>query len=256
MREKSIYTSEAVQKYGLDQQKFDLYLRSSPKYSRLITEFPDGVIKLGVNQMEKAVRDFNLFQSPDYVTLNDLIHKYNIPKEKIERFVKEKHIVTVEFEDNYCIARAVIENYFPEETERYRRGLQARKEKPGRLSSMLITSGFSFDGYTITRYSGYISGEGVAMLSRLQIAKGGADMQRAMTSCLAEIRRQAIANLKESAYVLGCNAVIGVDFDYLTLDTEANNAAGGTAYQPYVLAAIANGNAVVIEKEKGKSGGQ
>ena len=48
---------------------------------------------------------------------------------------------------------------------------------------------------------------------------------------------------------LGCNAVIGVDFDYLTLDPQTANATGGTTYYPYVFGVTANGNAVVIEKE-------
>ncbi len=65
---------------------------------------------------------------------------------------------------------------------------------------------------------------------------------------LVHIRRNALAELKEAAYNLGCNAVIGVDFDYLTLDPETVNANGGTLYLPYVFGVTANGNAVVIEK--------
>lgn len=62
------------------------------------------------------------------------------------------------------------------------------------------------------------------------------------------IRRNALQELKEAAYSLGCNAVIGVDFDYITLDPETANISGGTTYQPYVFCVTANGNAVVIEK--------
>ncbi|MPN45115.1 hypothetical protein SDC9_192682 [bioreactor metagenome] len=65
---------------------------------------------------------------------------------------------------------------------------------------------------------------------------------------LVTIRRKALAELKEAAYALGCNAVIGVDFDYLTLDPETVNATGGTLYLPYVFGVTANGNAVIIEK--------
>ena len=65
-----------------------------------------------------------------------------------------------------------------------------------------------------------------------------------------EIRRNALRELKEAAYELGCNAVIGVDFDYITLDPQTKDllATGGISYQPYVFAVTANGNAVVIEK--------
>lgn len=52
----------------------------------------------------------------------------------------------------------------------------------------------------------------------------------------------------EAAYDLGCNAIIGVDFDYITLDPQTANFSGGTTYQPYVFGVTANGNAVIIEK--------
>ncbi len=42
--------------------------------------------------------------------------------------------------------------------------------------------------------------------------------------------------------------MIGVDFDYLTLDPETVNNSGGTLYLPFLFAVTANGNAVVIEK--------
>ena len=67
---------------------------------------------------------------------------------------------------------------------------------------------------------------------------------------LSSIRRRALAELKEAAYDLGCNAVIGVDFDYLTLDPETASSSGGTMYLPYVFGVTANGNAVVIEKNR------
>ena len=69
-----------------------------------------------------------------------------------------------------------------------------------------------------------------------------------LMASLVQIRRNALRELKEAAYDLGCNAVIGVDFDYITLDPQTANIAGGTTYQPYVFCVTANGNAVVIEK--------
>ena len=74
------------------------------------------------------------------------------------------------------------------------------------------------------------------------------DVGATLMKSLVEIRRNALAELKEAAYLLGCNAVIGVDFDYLTLDPETVNASGGTLYLPYVFGVTANGNAVIIEK--------
>ena len=65
---------------------------------------------------------------------------------------------------------------------------------------------------------------------------------------LAKKRRNALSELKEAAYDLGCNAVIGVDFDYITLDPQTHNIGGGTKLQPYAFGVTANGNAVIIEK--------
>lgn len=57
-------------------------------------------------------------------------------------------------------------------------------------------------------------------------------------------------SLKEAAYNLGCNAVIGVDFDYINLEPEMNGSLiDNTTYLPYIFCVTANGNAVVIEKE-------
>ena len=127
-----------------------------------------------------------------------------------------------------------------------------RKQKQQATAGMLITSGFSFEGFNITKYSGYISGDDVVQIDR---GSGGwfqtaTDVGASLMESLGEIRRNALQELKEAAYALGCNAVIGVDFDYLTMDPETVNANGGTLYMPYVFGVTANGNAVVIEKSK------
>ena len=119
------------------------------------------------------------------------------------------------------------------------------------LSKILITSGFTFDGYKIVKYSGYISGDDCVTIPRDNFW-GTNKVSDNLCGALVKIRRQALQELKEAAYNLGCNAVIGVDFDYLTLDPQhaaALNAAL-TVYEPYVICVTANGNAVVIEKEE------
>jgi len=127
----------------------------------------------------------------------------------------------------------------------------AAQEKQRAKASMLITSGFSFDGYTITKYSGYISGDDAVQVARGQQGfwgGGATDVGAALMASLVTLRRNALDELREAAWALGCNAVIGVDFDYLTLEPETVNNQGGTLYMPYVFGVTANGNAVVIEK--------
>ena len=128
------------------------------------------------------------------------------------------------------------------------RAEEAARQKQQALANMLISSGFSFDGYTIVKYSGYISGDDAVQIPRSGWF-GKSNTDTLLTDALVKIRRQAIAELKEAAYALGCNAVVGVDFDYITMDPQTANYNGGTTYEPYVICVSANGNAVVIEKE-------
>jgi uncharacterized protein YbjQ (UPF0145 family) len=144
--------------------------------------------------------------------------------------------------------------YKQEKADEQARLKRAAHDKKVALANMLITSGFNFDGYTITKYSGYISGDDAISVARGLAVFGsgalssGTNVKDKLMESLVVIRRNALAELKEAAYALGCNAVIGVDFDYLTLDPQTTNIGGGTTYQPYVFGVTANGNAVVIEK--------
>ena len=134
-----------------------------------------------------------------------------------------------------------------EKADAQARAEEAARQKQQALANMLISSGFSFDGYTIVKYSGYISGDDAVQIPRSGwFGKSNTDTM--LTDALVKIRRQAIAELKEAAYALGCNAVVGVDFDYITMDPQTANINGGTTYEPYVICVTANGNAVVIEK--------
>ena len=131
-----------------------------------------------------------------------------------------------------------------------RRKQEAADAKQRALASMLISSGFSFDGYKIVKYSGYISGDDCVTMPRDDFW-GSNKVSDNLCGALVKIRRQAIKELKEAAYDLGCNAVVGVDFDYLTMDPQHAAALNvtQTVYEPYVICVTANGNAVVIEKE-------
>ncbi len=127
---------------------------------------------------------------------------------------------------------------------------QIAEEKNAVLAEMLVTSGFNFDGYKITRYSGYISGDDCVTMPRNNFW-GTNSVDQNLCDALVKIRRQALKELKEAAYELGCNAVIGVDFDYLVMDPQHGGTLNAqiTVYEPYVICVTANGNAVVIEKE-------
>ena len=117
----------------------------------------------------------------------------------------------------------------------------AEMEKQRAISQILISSGFNFDGYRIVKYSGYISGDDATQIPRGNWFTDGQHGED-LTNALVKIRRQALKELKEAAYDLGCNAVIGVDFDYITLEPERSSAMNRqiTVYEPYVICVTAN----------------
>lgn len=154
------------------------------------------------------------------------------------------------FNDYNAANRAQQAAMAAEQAEREERARVAAEEKRRALATMLITSGFNFDGYKIAKYSGYISGDDCVTMPRDDFW-GSNKVADNLCGALVQIRRKAIQELKEAAYDLGCNAVIGVDFDYLTMDPQHAAALNAqiTVYEPYVICVTANGNAVVIEKD-------
>ena len=195
--------------------------------------------------------------------LSDIAELYDVPEADLEEFGK-RYSVTYKHKSNFwdgsitldesCNPDDLVEAFKEDRAEREEAKAaqeKAQAEKNAAMAQMLITSGFSFDGCKITKYSGYISGDDVIEIPRGRegIFATATNVGDALSASLVKIRRQALKELKEAAYDLGCNAVIGVDFDYITLEPETANAGGGTLYLPYVFCVTANGNAVIIEKE-------
>ena len=195
------------------------------------------------------------------ITRKEISKRYNFNMNDFDEFLRRNNI---RWESEGFFGDKFLPNGLEEWITRYQNVLTARADEARRmqeqenakqqaLAQMLISSGFNFEGYKIVKYSGYISGDDVIQIPRGQ---GGylfdttADVGEELSKALRQIRRRALQELKEAAYDLGCNAVIGVDFDYITMDPETASAGGGTLYLPYVFCVTANGNAVVIEKEE------
>ncbi len=193
----------------------------------------------------------------------DVADQYGLNQDTFEAFLKQSSYksqikenfftqeMTIDERANLNMIVGDFKKYEQEKADKERRLKEAAEHKKAALASMLITSGFNFDGYTITKYSGYISGDDAISVDRgIAIFGAGTNVKDKLMESLVLIRRNALAELREAAYALGCNAVIGVDFDYLTLDPQTANLGGGTTYQPYVFGVTANGNAVVIVKNE------
>jgi uncharacterized protein YbjQ (UPF0145 family) len=206
-----VKTRDIAKKYQLDPAAFDQWLKQSEFQCK------SGITGLSVD---------------DGVNTDEMVGRYK------QYLTQEKARVAQE-QERLALERA--------------NAKQDELTKQRALASILITSGFNFEGYSITKYSGYISGDDAVSMDRPSHGwLGGVnkDVGADLLSGLSQIRRKALAELKEAAYALGCNAVIGVDFDYLTLDPETASSSGGTLYLPFLFAVTANGNAVVIEKNE------
>jgi uncharacterized protein YbjQ (UPF0145 family) len=194
------------------------------------------------------MKDYEIAEKYDIKSLDDFIcfleeNNLNYTESFFGTVTVEDHLV-----DEYVKAYKTRLNYRGQQKAAKEAAAQQELAKKKRaMAQMLISSGFSFDGYKIVKYSGYISGDDAVEIPRSGFL-GGNNGQN-LTNALVQIRRQALQELKEAAYDLGCNAVVGVDFDYITMDPQTATLTGGTLYEPYIICVTANGNAVVIEKE-------
>ena len=212
---------DLCKKYGFDLNNFEEFLRTNS------IKHKEGFLGSSVNDSD-VERIVSLYKE-------DLILQEQRKREELLRQEEKKK------EE---------EKRKKEEEKRKKEEAEEDKRKKKAMAEMLITSGFTFDGYKITKYSGYISGDDCVTIPRSSFLENN-KAQDFLCGALVKIRRQALKELKEAAYDLGCNAVIGVDFDYLTMDPQHASALNGTVtvYEPYVICVTANGNAVVIEKE-------
>lgn len=104
------------------------------------------------------------------------------------------------------------------------------------------TTGYNFEGYDIIEYKGIVSGEvvlGTGFLSEFSASFSDllGTKSNAFADKMSNAKQAAFDNLIKNALVLGGNALIGVDFDYITFN---NN----------ILGVSVNGTSVVIKKSK------
>ena len=108
------------------------------------------------------------------------------------------------------------------------------------IASHKLTTGYSFDNYKITTYHGIISGDsviGTGLLSEMSAAISDlfGSNSNAFANKMIEAKNAAKRRLVEQSVLAGGNAIIGIDFDYITF---AGN----------MLGVSANGTSVTIEK--------
>ncbi len=138
--------------------------------------------------------------------LNDIASKNKWNKHDLQEFVTSAgfNVTTKMFgvEVNDQDVDAIVTQYSQYLAQMQARAAQIQaaaqaesRRKQEALASMLITSGFSFDGYTITKYSGYISGDDAVEVARETQGFFGGRYNKAsdgLMAALVEIRRNAL----------------------------------------------------------------
>ena len=106
-------------------------------------------------------------------------------------------------------------------------------------SDLLVTSGYSFDGYVIKEYLGICSGE--TALGTSYLSSFGASLADLLgtdstlySGKLEKAKLIAMEKQKQQAIAMGANAIIGFDLDYEVFTAD-------------IIGVIANGTAVYIE---------
>lgn len=166
--------------------------------------------------------------------LNNGIPFSQISKEIVEKYayVEEGKVYLADF-----LNSIFSECKSKEQEETWR---QTQVELMKKVEVHKATTGYNFDGYRIVDYKGIVSGEtviGTGIFSEL--AASTSDLFGVESNSFADkmrgTKQSALMKLKAQSVLVGGNAVIGVDFDYINF---SNNMIGVSA----------NGTAVVIEK--------
>lgn len=146
----------------------------------------------------------------------------------------------------------VVTNFFDKKIEKAKEGvltteeLESRqkiaKEKQERKSNFKCSTGYNFEGYKIIDYKDIISSEVVLGTGFFSEVSAQIDDFFGTTSSpyekkISDAKKVAKDKLVLEAVEIGANAVIGIDFDIMTI---GNN----------MIVVSANGTAVIIEKEK------
>ena len=172
----------------------------------------------------------------------DTVFGTTIPDEYVEVYVRKYEGREAEDAEKKRIEdeKAAEEARKVAEEEAQRIKLQA--EYRNKIYSCKKTTGYTFDGYKITQYLDIVNGEivlGTGFLS--EFSAGMNDLfgtsSGMFSSKLQQAREHAQAEMIVKAVSMGANAIIGIDFDYITF---ANN----------MIGVVANGTAVVIEEIK------
>lgn len=168
----------------------------------------------------------------------------------IEEFNKIKESVIEKSKNNYdesiCIMISTLINKILAESAYIKPDYIAETNDPVNekkfIDKYMMTTGYDFSGYQIKEYIGIISGQvvlGTGFLSEFTASFSdffGVQSDK-FAMKLEQAKNAALDKLVKKSDIKGGNAIIGVDFDYIT-------------FHGNMIGVVANGTCVVIEKEE------
>ena len=125
-------------------------------------------------------------------------------------------------------------------TEQREQSIKNRVAIEKLASTQMLTTGHDFCGYTIKKYLGIVSGEvvlGTGFLSEFSASFSDllGSQSQSFANKLEEAKNAALKRMIQRSAEKGGNAVIGVDFDYITFSSN-------------MIGVVANGTSVIVEK--------
>ena len=136
--------------------------------------------------------------------------------------------------------KELIENTFKKEKQLQQEEAAKVERIQKNRENFILTTGYNVEGYCIVKYNKIVSGEivlGSGFLSELsgQLNDFFGTNSNLFSEKIRQAKEMAQKNMVEDALQFEANAIIGVDFDIMTI---GNN----------MIAVSANGTAVTIEK--------
>ena len=194
------------------------------------------------------------------MTLLEFCKKYGIPREEmrdLDKMLRENQSIAVStsLDGSLIISREVetrclsVWRRHKNTRDKMQQHLSFLEEEDRRVvesaQSIPVTSTQSIDGYRIVRYCGYVSGDEIIELNDSWFGRGDFD-KNTVSERIKKTRSAAIEELKYAAAKLGCDAVVGLDFDYISIDAQFPGISGRAVNRSFVML-TANGTAVSIE---------
>lgn len=178
------------------------------------------------------------YKKKDYMTAyciyNQIIEAYPDSNEANYAVMQMKNIEKISTFNISDVER------FKEKGFSYKSNEEIKSKEQERLENMLITSGYNFEGYSITKYIKFISSERVLGMGIFKgISASFSNLlgveSTALSDKLKDAKSLVIGDLSKQAVDLDANAIIGVDLDY-------------TVFSGELVGIVMSGTAVLIEK--------